>query len=57
VSVGSIIVVPAFAPHGFKNTGSDTLKLAGFFATGVVLNYFDDPVAPFGTKTFLTPVV
>ena len=56
VSVGSIVVVPAFAPHGFDNTGSETLKLVGFFPSGVVLNYFDDPVAPFGTKTFVTPV-
>jgi quercetin dioxygenase-like cupin family protein len=57
VSVGAIIVVPAFAPHGFENTGSDTLKLVGFFGSGVVINYFDEPVAPFGVRTFVTPIL
>jgi quercetin dioxygenase-like cupin family protein len=57
VSVGSIIVAPAFTPHGFENTGSDTLRLVGFFGAGVFASYFEDPVAPFGTKGFVIPVV
>lgn len=57
VSVGSIIVAPAFAPHGFENTGPETLRLVGFFGTGVVLSYFDEPVAPFGARSFVTPVI
>jgi quercetin dioxygenase-like cupin family protein len=57
VSVGSIIVAPAFTPHGFDNTGSETLRLVGFFPAGVLISYFDSPVAPFGAATFVTPVL
>jgi quercetin dioxygenase-like cupin family protein len=57
VSVGSIIVASAFTPHGFDNTGTETLRLVGFFGTGVFISYFDEPVAPFGTASFVTPVL
>jgi quercetin dioxygenase-like cupin family protein len=57
VSVGSIIVAPAFTPHGFDNTGTETLRLVGYFPTGVLISYFDEPVAPFGAATFVTPVL
>lgn len=56
VSVGAIVVAPAFAKHGFENTGSETLKLAAFFGAGVVITTFDEPVAPFGVKTFVAPI-
>jgi quercetin dioxygenase-like cupin family protein len=57
VSVGSIIVAPAFTPHGFDNTGTETLRLVGFFPAGVLISYFDAPVTPFGAATFVTPVL
>jgi len=57
VTVGAVVVAPAFAPHGFENTGTDTLRLVGFFPAGVVINYFDAPVAPFGVDTFVIPVL
>jgi quercetin dioxygenase-like cupin family protein len=57
VAVGSIVVAPAFTPHGFDNTGTEALRLVGFFGTGAFLSYFDAPVAPFGTATFVTPVL
>jgi quercetin dioxygenase-like cupin family protein len=57
VSVGSIIVAPAFTPHGFDNTGSETLRLVGYFPAGVFISHFDAPVAPFGAATFVTPVL
>ena len=57
VSVGSVIVAPAFAKHGFENTGEETLRLVGVFPTGTMLSYFEGPVAPFGTDTFLVPVM
>ncbi len=31
VSPGAIAVAPAFAKHGWENTGPETLKLVGFF--------------------------
>jgi quercetin dioxygenase-like cupin family protein len=55
-SAGAIAVAPAFARHGWENTGSETLKLVGFFGANVLINEFDEPVAPFGVARFVTPV-
>jgi len=42
---------------GDDSTARDTLKLVGFFGSGVVINYFDEPVAPFGVRTLVTPIL
>ncbi len=55
-SAGAIAVAPAFAKHGWENTGSETLRLVGFFGANVIINEFDEPVAPFGVATFVTPL-
>lgn len=55
-SAGAFVVAPAFTKHGWENTGTETLRLVGFFGANVVINEFEDPVAPFGVKTFVTPV-
>ncbi len=55
-SAGAIAVAPAFARHGWKNTGSETLKIVGFFGANVLINEFDEPVAPFGVARFVTPL-
>ena len=55
-SPGAIAVAPAFARHGWENTGSETLKLVGFFGANVLINEFEEPVAPFGVATFVTPL-
>ena len=57
VSAGSVIVVPAFAKHGFENTGTDTLRLLAFFPAGAVISWFEGPVAPFGLDAFTLPFV
>jgi quercetin dioxygenase-like cupin family protein len=57
VSMGSVIVVPAFAKHGFENTGTETLRLLAFFPAGAVVSWFDGPIAPFGVEAFTLPVV
>ena len=54
-SAGSIAVAPAFVPHGWENTGSETLRIAGFFGANVVVSEFEEPLAPFGVTTFVTP--
>jgi quercetin dioxygenase-like cupin family protein len=54
-SAGAIAVAPAFARHGWENTGSETLKLVGFLGANVLIHEFDEPVAPFGAATFVTP--
>lgn len=55
-SAGALVVAPAFARHGWENVGSETLKLVGFFGANVIANEFDEPVAPFGVPSFVTPV-
>lgn len=55
-TAGVIAVAPAYARHGWENTGSETLKLVGFFGANVVINEFDEPVAPLGVATFVTPI-
>jgi quercetin dioxygenase-like cupin family protein len=56
VSAGATAVAPAFARHGWENTGSETLKIVGFFGANVLITEFDETVTPFGTATFVTPV-
>jgi quercetin dioxygenase-like cupin family protein len=55
-SAGAIAVAPAFVKHGWENTGSETLKIVGFLGANVLITEFDEPVAPFGAATFVTPV-
>jgi len=55
-TAGAIAVAPAYARHGWENTGSETLKLVGFFGANVIVNEFDEPVAPLGVATFVTPI-
>lgn len=56
-SAGALVVAPAFARHGWENTGAETLKLVGFFGANVIINEFHAPVAPFGVASFVTPVI
>ena len=55
-SAGSIAVAPAFEKHGWENTGSETLRIVGFFGANVLIHEFEAPVAPFGVSTFVTPL-
>jgi quercetin dioxygenase-like cupin family protein len=57
VSVGSVIVVPAFAKHGFENTGAETLRLLAFFPAGAIVSWFEETIAPFGVEAFTLPLV
>jgi quercetin dioxygenase-like cupin family protein len=55
-SAGSIAVAPAFEKHGWENTGSETLRIVGFFGANVLVTEFDAEVAPFGVASFATPI-
>jgi quercetin dioxygenase-like cupin family protein len=55
-SAGAFAVAPAFASHGWENTGSETLKLAAVIDANVFGTSFDEPVAPFGVPSFVVPV-
>lgn len=56
-SAGAIAVAPAFTPHGWENTGTETLRLAGFLGANALVHEFEAPVAPFGVARFATPVL
>jgi len=47
----------AFAKHGFENTGTETLRLLGFFPAGAVVSWFEETIAPFGVEAFTLPLV
>ena len=55
-SAGAIAVAPAFTSHSWENTGSETLRIVGFFGANVLVTDFEQAVAPFGVARFVTPV-
>jgi quercetin dioxygenase-like cupin family protein len=57
VQTGILAVVPALIPHSVKNTGEETLRVVGFFSSSTVLSIFDEPMEPFGTRYFSTPMI
>jgi quercetin dioxygenase-like cupin family protein len=57
VQTGTLAVVPALVPHSVKNTGEETLRAVGFFSSSTVLSTFDEPMEPFGTRYFSTPMI
>jgi quercetin dioxygenase-like cupin family protein len=57
VETGTLAVVPALVPHSVKNIGEETLRVVGFFSSSTVLSVFDDPMEPFGTRYFTTPMI
>jgi quercetin dioxygenase-like cupin family protein len=57
VQTGTLAVVPALVPHSVKNTGEESLRVVGFFSSSTVLSIFDDPMEPFGTRYFSTPMI
>ena len=54
---GTIAVVPATVPHGVVNTGTETLRIVGFFSANTVVSVFDEPMAPMGVRVFTTPML
>ena len=57
VQAGTLAVVPALVPHSVKNTGEKTLSVVGFFSSSTVLSVFADPMEPFATRYFTTPMI
>jgi quercetin dioxygenase-like cupin family protein len=43
---GTLGVVPAMVPHGFRNVGSSTARVVGFFPSGGVVATFVEPIQP-----------
>ena len=57
LSTGEMALVPAMEPHGLRNAGEDTVRVAGFFSSNVVVSTFDRPMMPFGQRVVGTPPV
>jgi quercetin dioxygenase-like cupin family protein len=48
LSTGELAVIPAMVPHAVANTGSETVKIVGFFSQAEVISTFNESVQPFG---------
>lgn len=46
----SFALVPALAPHSVRNIGTETAKVAGFFAARHVVSHFDSVWQPINTS-------
>lgn len=55
LSAGDLVLVPAHAPHLVRNTGTETLRVVGFFASAAVITTLDDTVMPMDTRVLVTP--
>ena len=47
-SAGDLAVVPAMAPHGVRNVGTERLKVVGFFTESRIVSTFEEPLQPVG---------
>lgn len=56
LSAGGLGLVPALVPHDVRNIGEETLRVVGFFSSGIVVSVFDDPLMPAGTRVVGTPL-
>jgi mannose-6-phosphate isomerase-like protein (cupin superfamily) len=52
VNTGGMVFIPAMVPHGFRNTGNETLRALGIFAGAAVVSRFEHIVHPMGIKVF-----
>jgi quercetin dioxygenase-like cupin family protein len=48
VRAGDLALIPAMAPHGIVNTGTETLKVVGFFCENEITSTFEAPLQPIG---------
>jgi quercetin dioxygenase-like cupin family protein len=54
VGAGELAVVPPMAPHGFRNTGTETARFLGFFSDRTTVSEFGAPVEPLGVAVLRT---
>ena len=52
VSAGEFAVIPKMVPHGARNVGDQTARVAGFFPSGHVVATFDEPYVPIQQQVF-----
>jgi quercetin dioxygenase-like cupin family protein len=56
LSAGGLGLVPALVPHDIRNIGEETVRVVGFFSSGIVVSIFDDPLMPAGKRIVGTPL-
>ena len=56
LAAGGLGLVPALVPHDVRNIGEETLRVVGFFSSGIVVSLFDDPLMPAGKRVVGTPL-
>lgn len=52
LAAGGVVFIPAMEPHGFRNTGSETIRAFGLFAGPDVVSTFEHDVMPLGIRVF-----
>lgn len=57
LSAGEMALVPAMMPHSLRNVGEETVRVAGFFSSNVIVSTFDQPLMPFDQRVVGTPPV
>lgn len=56
LSAGQAALVPASVPHDVRNTGTETLRVLGFFSGATILSRFEEPPAPGAPQVFVNGV-
>ncbi|HZO48825.1 MAG TPA: cupin domain-containing protein [Gaiellaceae bacterium] len=56
LTAGGLGLVPALVPHDVRNVGDETVRVVGFFSSGIVVSVFDDPLMPAGRRVVGTPL-
>jgi quercetin dioxygenase-like cupin family protein len=56
LTAGGVGLVPALVPHSVRNIGEETVRVVGFFSSGIVVSVFDDPLMPAGNRVVGTPL-
>ena len=52
---GNLVLVPAMAPHAFRNVGARRARVVGFFPRNAVLAIADEVVQPIGSRVIGSP--
>jgi quercetin dioxygenase-like cupin family protein len=55
LSAGALVLVPAHLRHRVTNTGTNTLRVVGFFSSAAVTTTLDDEIVPLGTRVLQVP--
>jgi len=50
LEAGGLVYIPAMVPHGFLNTGTETLRCVGIFAGAGVVSTFEHALQPMGLR-------